>query len=93
MAKTGQDQNLKLSLQTDILFLKVFFDKKHSEPPGRQISMAGTLEVLPSTPKIGAESCPPSRKGPPFLILCRYDINRPRPTDAHKYNEYKIVSV
>ena len=55
--------------------------------------MAGTLEVLPSTPKIGAESCPPSRKGPPFLILCRYDINRPRPTDAHKYNEYKIVSV
>ena len=55
--------------------------------------MAETLEVLPGTPKIGAGSCPPSRKGPPFLILCRYDINGPRPSNGHKYNKYKIVSV
>ena len=55
--------------------------------------MAETLEVLPGTPKIGAGSCPPRRKGPPFLILCRYDINGPRPSNGHKYNKYKIVSV
>ena len=32
LAKTGQEQHLKLSLQSHILFLKVFFDKKHSKP-------------------------------------------------------------
>ena len=35
MAKADQDQHLKWSLQRHILFLKVFFGKKHSRPPGK----------------------------------------------------------
>ena len=33
MAKIGQDQHLKLSPKSLILFYKVFFDKKHSKLP------------------------------------------------------------
>ena len=37
LAKTGQDQHLKLSPQSHILFYKVFLDKEHSEPPGKYL--------------------------------------------------------
>ena len=35
LPKTGQDKHLKLSPQGYILFLKSFFDKKHTKRPGK----------------------------------------------------------
>ena len=32
LSKIGQDQHLKLSPQSHILYLEVVFDKKHSKP-------------------------------------------------------------
>ena len=44
LAKTGQDQHLKLRTQSHILSLKVFFfDKKNSKPLRQIFSMAETL--------------------------------------------------
>ena len=43
LAKTGQDQQLKLSAQRHILFYKVFLDKEHSKPLPKQMSLVGTL--------------------------------------------------
>ena len=41
LAKTGQDQHLKLSRQNHFLFLKDFLDKKYSKLR-MQMFMAGT---------------------------------------------------
>ena len=45
LAKTGQDQHLKLSPQCHILFYKVIFDKKHSKPT--QVNIFGSNSLIP----------------------------------------------
>ena len=37
LAKIDQDEHLKLSPQSHILFQNVFFDKKHSKPLGKYL--------------------------------------------------------
>ena len=66
--KTGQDQHLKLSPQSHLLFYIVFFDKKRT--PEVNICGCNSLSPLrfaffsdPSFSKCGTESCLSSRKG------------------------------
>ena len=37
LPKAGQDQHLKLSLQSHISFYKLLFDKEHSKPSGKYL--------------------------------------------------------
>ena len=71
----------KLSPQNHISFYKVFFDKKHSKPPGKYLcqGLVKTTQALIFfliTPfsKFGTEGCPPSKKGGLILriIMMKY---------------------
>ena len=48
MAKTGKDQDLKLSPQSHILFLKAFFDKKHGKHPLSRANIHGRNSLSPA---------------------------------------------
>ena len=66
MAKTGQDQHLKMSSQSHILFLKVFFWQETSKPPGKypwqELFKSVQAIIFFWSPlfkiKFGSKSCP-----------------------------------
>ena len=66
MAKTGQDQHLKMSSQSHILFLKVFFWQETSNPPGKypwqELFKSVQAIIFFWSPlfkiKFGSKSCP-----------------------------------
>ena len=71
MAKTGQDQHLKLRNQSQILFLKVFFLTRNiARPPGKYSAWQKFFRSprqsfffdLPSFSKLGTESCSPQQE-------------------------------
>ena len=73
LAKTSLDQHLKLSPESHILFVKVFFDKKYNKASlgknlWQQLLQGTRFFYDPTFSKICAESCPPSRKE--GLIMC-----------------------
>ena len=53
LAKIGQDQHLKLSPQSHILFLEVFFDKKHRASQEIIISYPSLSKFSPLAEKGG----------------------------------------
>ena len=72
LAETGQDQHLKLSPQSYILFWKVFFLTETVIPPGKyprqELFKSPHFSEAPFS-KFGTESCPPSRKGGRDTVL------------------------
>ena len=64
LVKTVQNEHLKLSPQSHILFLSLFFTRNIVSPPGKYPwqELFKSLRVAYFS-KFGIESCPPAKRG------------------------------
>ena len=96
LAKTGLDQHLKLSCQTQshILFLKVFFEKKHSKCPQTNIlgrnsfksPQALIFSLIPPFSKFGTALPPAERGGLTLYTDCpELIVNKRKMYDIAKF--------